>query len=79
MQVVQKLYTKLRVCLKNSTLANICRLANKKQIFFSVQLYYTNVLCLRCQCWTDRLWAAVGAPIESTKNNVADVFLVLLM
>ena len=34
MQVVQKLYAKLRVCLKNSTLANICKLANKKQIFF---------------------------------------------
>ena len=44
-----------------------------------MNVYCTNVLCLRCQYWTERLCAAVVVPIESTKSNVADVFLVFLM
>ena len=42
-------------------------------------IFLQKYLFLLIFLWADRLCAVVGVPIESTKNNVADVFLVVLM
>ena len=84
-QVVQKLCTKLSFFKKKSTLASIGRLDNekickiweKKAIFFSALLHKR--FMSKLPVLAGQIMCRGGNPIESTKNNVADVFLLFLM